>query len=110
MMSLNDKIKIMRDALNSNLSCDAIYHYWRLVNKDRYVIWAEDFENTSFRADNNKEEQEIHGTIDLFTKTEYDPLVDEIQNAIDAVSAWRLNSVQYEDETGYIHYEWEWSV
>jgi nitrogen fixation-related uncharacterized protein len=23
---------------------------------------------------------------------------------------WSLNSVQYEDETGLIHYSWEWVI
>lgn len=66
----------------------------------------------SFHADNRKQEQQISGTVDCFTQIEYDPLLDEIQEALDATEnvAWMLESVQYEDETKYIHYEWAFRV
>ena len=53
----------------------------------------------------------INGTIDLFTKQEYDPWVQEITRALeDAEITCRIESIQYEDETGYIHYEWHFEV
>ena len=53
----------------------------------------------------------ISGTIDLFTKQEYDPWVQEITRALeDAEITCRIESIQYEDETGYIHYEWRFEV
>ena len=54
---------------------DATYHYWRNVQEDRYIIWAEDGESNSFHGGNRKAEQQLTGTIDLFTKTEYDSAV-----------------------------------
>jgi hypothetical protein len=46
-------------------------------------------------------------TIDYFTLTEFDAMVDAIQEALsDAEVAWHLNSFQYEDETKLQHYEW----
>jgi nucleosome binding factor SPN SPT16 subunit len=51
------------------------------------------------------------GTIDYFTKTEFDPIVETIQEKLNSIDiAWRLNSVQYEKDTGYIHYEWAWEM
>ena len=47
------------------------------------------------------------------TRTEYDPTLDRIQeilNGFDFPFSWRLESVQYEDDTDLIHYEWTWSV
>ena len=55
--------------------------------------------------------QNIVGTVDLFTKTEFDPLADDVQNVLDELGVtWSLESVQYEDETNLIHMEWSWGV
>ena len=38
-------------------------------------------------------------------------LLAQIPTALDQIgAAWYLNSVQYEEETGLIHYEWVWEV
>lgn len=85
-------------------------HYYR-TDKFPAVVWAESGEDESFNSDNQKSEQRIIGTVDLFTKTEFDPLCDAVQTTLaDLGVTWRLNSVQYEDETNVIHYEWEWGV
>lgn len=87
------------------------FHYYALHPSDRYVVWAEDSEGTELAADNRKIGQVLSGTIDFFTKTEQDPARKEIQRALgDAEISYSLNSVQYEEETGYIHYEWRWEV
>ena len=42
---------------------------------------------------------------------EYDELIDKIQDALNKnCISFNLNSVQYEDETGYIHYEWRFEI
>ena len=62
-------------------------------------------------ANNKKEIQTIGGTIDYFTKQEEDPNVDKIQKELDNDGiSYRLESVQYEEDTEYIHYEWVWEV
>jgi hypothetical protein len=74
-------------------------------------VWAEDNQADSVWADGRMQEQTIEGTIDYFTKTENDPNVQKIQNALnDGNVSWRLNSVQYETETHYIHFEWVFQV
>lgn len=88
-----------------------VFHYYALHPSDRYVVWAEDGEGAALAADNRKIGQVLSGTIDFFTKTEQDPAREEIQRALgDAEISYSLNSVQYEEETGYIHYEWRWEV
>lgn len=97
-------------ALNNALP-DIVYHYERPAGVFPVLIWQEDFEATSFNSDNIKAEQAMHGTIDYFTKQEYDPAIDTVQETLVSVGcSWRVNSVQYEDETGLIHYEWEFEV
>lgn len=87
------------------------YHYWRPVQNVPYAIWQEDGEENSFDGNNVKQEQQIHLTVDYFTKTEFDTNVDAIQDYLNSTCGWRLMSVDYEDETNLIHYEWEaWLV
>ena len=76
---------------------DSVYHYSAPV--------------TSIEADNWKPGQTIEGTIDLYTKDEDDAWIAEIPDALNTARiGWMLNSVQYEDETRFIHYEWVFRV
>lgn len=110
MTALSMKLKIVRDALTA--VSQNVSHYRRPPNLEGWIIWQEDSESGSFKAGNHLAEQQIHGTIDYFTKTEYDQTADDVQTVLDAVSriGWQLSSVQYEDETGLIHYEWDFWV
>lgn len=102
-----DVLKAVRDALIT--VSENVGHYKALKKTDKYIVWAEDMEGGSSHADNRKDKQSIQGTIDYFTRTEFDEMVDKIQEALDTAEIpYYLNSVQYEDETGYIHYEWVW--
>ena len=86
------------------------YHYWRPRLQAPFLVWAEDGDN-GFETDNHKAEQGITGTVDYYTLQEYDPNVDKIQRALNTLGIpWRLNSVQYEDATNLIHWEWAWEV
>lgn len=111
MFSKLNKIETALVTLASDVD-DKIYHYFRPQLEAPYIVWQEDSEASSLEADVHKQEQAISGTVDFYTKTEYDPIVDKIQEALNTVEtcAWALNSVQYEDETDLIHYEWTWNV
>lgn len=90
---------------------DNVGHYTAWDDSDRYIVWAEDSEVEALNTDNYKSGQTIEGTIDYFTKTEDDPNIEAIPNALNAARiGWSLNSVQYEDETRFIHYEWLFRV
>ena len=103
-MAWQDTIKAAHLAVT-----DEVSHYWRL-RSDRYFVWAEDGVN-DLEADNVHSERAITGTTDLYTKIEDDPWREQIEAAFEAAGiAWYRNSVQYEDEAGYIHTEWVWEV
>lgn len=88
-----------------------IGHYEVAQQTDKYIVWAEDSEGDSVEGDDGKIHQTIQGTIDYYTKEDMDETVDRIQEALaDAKVSFYLNSVQYEDETQYIHFEWVWEV
>lgn len=110
-MSLQTKIKSIGKALAS-IKDLRVYHYWRPRLQAPYCIWAEDGDYGSFQANNIKAEQAINGTIDYFTREEYDTMVDTIQEKLNSIEnmRWSLNSTQYEDETNLIHYEWTFKL
>ena len=88
-----------------------VYHYEALEATAPYIVWAEDNEVNQLSADNSKCYQVVQGTIDYYTLTDNDPNVNAIQNALAAADiSFTLNSVQYEDETTLIHYEWLFEV
>lgn len=88
---------------------DAVSHFERL-DSDRYFVWQEDGAD-GVVSDNRHTEGAVTGATDLFTKREFDPWKEEFEESMDSIGmAWYLNSVQYEEDTGFIHYEWVWSV
>ena len=87
------------------------YHYVAAPNTTPpYITWMEDGDN-DLPAGNVHAERCYTGSAHLFTKTEGDPLFESIPAALESIGAsWYLNSVQYEEDTGLIHYEWYWEV
>lgn len=87
----------------------AVSHAKRLKSQ-RYFVWQEDGAN-DLAAGNGHAERAVQGTTDLFTKQELDPWVDQLGEALSRHGvAWYLNSVDYEEDTGFFHYEWVWEV
>lgn len=80
------------------------------MKSDRYFVWQEDGAN-DLEADGLHVERAITGSTDLFTKQEFDPWKEQFESALEASGLpWSYNSFQYEEETGYYHYEWYWEV
>ena len=111
MISIQDKIQKVGTALAEELGDDIVFHYWRPITTAPVCIWQEDSESNSLRMDRIEREQAISGTVDYYAQEEYDPNVDAVQTALNAsCSNWSINSVQYEDDTKLIHYEWRFTV
>lgn len=103
------KLSDIRDALLT-VTQDT-FHYHAHKKPDKYIVWAEDGEAGSSNADDYKTDQVIQGTIDYFTKEEFDLNFKLIQATLNSLKlTWRLNSIQYEQDTKYIHYEWIWEM
>ena len=76
-----------------------------------YLVFDDDGQSDGLYGDGKMVKQGIEGTIDLFTKTEDDPLFDLVQKKLnDAGIGFRYNSKQYEEGTGITHYEWIWNI
>lgn len=103
-MTWYDKIIAAHTAIT-----DQVSHFERMQS-DRYFVWQEDGLN-SLNANDIHIETAVTGSTDLFTKQEFDPWVDALGAAFDQAGiAWSLNSIQHEDDAGFIHYEWYWEV
>ena len=88
-----------------------VYHFDATGAKGNYIVWGEDGQADSVWADGKMQEQTITGTIDYFTKTEYDPNFTAIQTALNGMGiSYTLNSIQYETDTKLIHYEWVFEI
>ena len=55
-------------------------------------------------------EKMLTGFVDVFVKKPQNlSTVSDVESAMKRLGIWfALNSVQFEDDTGYVHYEWEW--
>ena len=104
-----DKLYKVKNAL-STVPC-SVNHFYALKKPNQYIIWAEQSAGTQLFADNLKNDQSIIGTVDYFTKVDMDPNLALIHEAMNTAEiSLTLESVQYEDETGYAHYEWRFEV
>lgn len=80
------------------------------IQSDRYFVWQEDGSN-DLEAGGGHAERAITGRTDLFTKVEFDPWADELGESFSSHGiAWSLVSIDYEEETGFTHYSWDWEV
>jgi len=100
------------DIKNALLTIDVpVFHYHAKTKENKYIVWAEEGEGKSLSAGNKKQVQTKTGTIDYFTKEEYDSNFDAIQNSLNVLEiGWYWNSTQYEKDTEYIHHEWVWEM
>lgn len=88
---------------------DEVRHDQKL-HSERYFVWGERGAN-DLASDGEHAEKAVLGYTDLYTKLEFDPWKEEFERSLDDFDiAWALNSVQYEEDTGFTHYEWYWEV
>lgn len=82
------------------------YHYRAPENvRPGYAVWQE-IAGSALAAENRHAEGFFDISVDYFTKTEFDPTIDAIAAFLQGYGSWRLESVQFEQDTGMIHYEW----
>lgn len=104
------KMTLFQKIMDSHLAVtDAVSHGERL-SSDRYIVWEEDG-RSDLLAEGAHGEIVITGTSDLFTKNEFDPWAEELEESMTMYDiAWSLDSVSYEESTGFWHYSWDWEV
>lgn len=81
---------------------------WSHAPADNYGVIAIDGQN-ALRGGDKTAEKVTEGTIDWFTRTPASAIPGGVESMLDRLGAsWYLNSVQYEEDTGLLHYEWVW--
>lgn len=101
---MNEKIKQALLGVSQN-----VYLYTAKGNqKTPYIVYGVDGDNNLFGGDQRAEKCDS-GYVDLFTKDSMDGLIQAVPDALEqSGAAFYLNSVQYEEETGLLHFEWRW--
>lgn len=87
----------------------AFAHFgWNHAPSGDFGVYAEDGEETLF-SDSKHSEAQLTGYVDYFTRTDGGTAKDKVEEGLaDSGLLWWLNSIQYEQDTGFIHYEWRW--
>ena len=85
---------------------------WDVRPDTDYLVIAPDTEASSLQADNQKVCQSPQGTIDLFSFGNDRVIMQSVQDVLNGFDgcAWYFNSVQYEDDTRLLHWEWVFSL
>lgn len=118
MYSMQTKIQKIKTALTAVESLKGIvfHDYAPSRQAEPYLVWYEESEDSALEANNIKQEQAIAGYVEYYTKTEFDPIVDDIQEALNGITglSWKLASRIAGDpvnaENSDIHYTWTWSM
>lgn len=90
---------------------DRVYAYTSAGNSvPPYILYGMDGTN-HLMASGKRAELCDTGYIELYTKEEEDELIAKIPEALETFGiSFYLNSVQFEEETGLLHYEWIWEA
>lgn len=87
-----------------------VAHYGWEKNRlpaDDYIVYAEDASN-DLEANGLHIEAATEGTVDFFTRNYSSDAKDPVEEAFEGMPTvvWRLNTIQFEGDTRYVHYEW----
>ena len=105
-------LQTLKTALDSTGLPFAHYAWAKSASELRkdHGVYAEDGANDLY-AGNVHLEKAIQGTIDYYTRDDSGTPQTIIENALNnGEIAWYLNSIQFEEDTGFIHYEWVFEV
>lgn len=85
---------------------------WAVAPAGSYGVYELTGAETVVDGDDQLIQQSISGTVDLFSTSPDFAEAGRVQAALKGVEccAFELVSVQYERETGYKHWTWEWSL
>lgn len=80
---------------------------WSKNPEGDFGVYAED-SGEDFQADGEHAEKGTNVYVHLFTREDSGAPQRAVEAALNGLRMpWYLNTVQFEPDTGYIHYEWE---
>lgn len=105
-------LQTLKDAL-ATTKLPFAHYAWAKNAKERlgdHGVYAEDGANDLY-GDDIHVEKAIEGTVDYYTRDDSGAPQKTIEAALNnGEIAWYLNSIQIEEDTGFIHYEWVFQV
>ena len=79
---------------------------WSHAPADNYGVVSQDGRNDMV----SHYEESDTGTIDWFSRDPDSAVPAAVENALEGLGfSWYLNSLQYEEDTGFLHWEWVWN-
>ena len=79
---------------------------WNHAPAGDYGVVSGDADETFFSNTKNSERM-ARGYVDYFTRSDGETAKAAIETALESSGVlWRHNSVQFENETGFVHHEW----
>lgn len=79
---------------------------WSHARKDNYGVVSQDGRNDMV----GHIEKSATGTIDWFSRNPESGIPAVVEATLQELGfSWYLNSVQYEEDTGLLHWEWIWN-
>lgn len=81
---------------------------WTTAPSGTYGVVSLDGAGDTVFAGGHCTNQAVQGTVDLFVNGDTVAPAQAVQEALDGFDgcAWRLNSVQFEEDTMLVHWEW----
>lgn len=104
------KIAGLTEALNLFTGIPFTEWAWSEAPKDRYGVVTADGQSELKADADPAAEKMLTGYVDVFVKASDDDPRDDVENAMRAIGVWfRMESIQFEPETGFLHFEWRWT-
>ena len=105
-------LQTLKDALAAT-NLPFVHYAWAKDAKELlgdHGVYAEDGAN-NLRCDDIHAEHAVEGTVDYYTRDDSGAPQTTVETALNnGQIAWYLNSIQFEEDTGFIHYEWVFQV
>ena len=95
--------------LKAETSIPWAYMAWSKSPDDLYGVVTL-FDQSELGTDyDSVSEKMFEGYVDVFTRNDDGSEITRVENCLrDLGIWWTMESTQFEDDTGYIHYEWRW--
>lgn len=79
--------------------------------EETYLVWGETGAEP-LRTGGHQAERITYGNLDCFTRDGSGLPMQKVEAELNKIEhfAFRLDSIQFEEETGLIHYAWDWSM
>lgn len=99
-------------ALQEIPNCQFAEYEWKTRPKGNYGTVQLDFEAEDDEGDDRKQDRAWEGSVDLYTHGKQMLIVAAVESALEDIceNSWKLNSEQYERETGLIHREFVFQI